>query len=246
MDPSPRSRRRRTSGLYNRESAAPTDIDLVADIQLEASTGIAHGAAWRTVRDDVHAYAMPVLASLIMKGVVWGLHHQLGGQPANDLRIPVGGVDWEDAHDLAAEAVLGALPILHHQLIAGRWDPNGGASIRTWAVNLSILRLPGPWRAWRKTRLPRLPKRVDQQPDRDHQPEAIVFSIEFERHVELLDDDLLETLVRLDCTGLTDPEIAERVERTVKSVEYRLRTARQAMRRRAAREARLDDRHGVA
>ncbi|MGH9119123.1 MAG: RNA polymerase sigma factor [Acidimicrobiales bacterium] len=227
-------------------SVAGSDVELVADVQLEASTGIENGPAWRLVRDDIHCYAVPVLSSLILQGSVWGLYHGLGGQPANDLRTPVGGVDWEDAHDLAADTVLGALPILRRQLITGRWNSDGGASIRTWSVNLSILRLPGPWRKWRKARLPRLPHRVDQQPDRDHQPEAIVYSVEFERHVELLGDELLESIVRMDCAGLTDRQIAEKVERTAKSVEYRLHVARQAMRRRAGREARLDARGGVA
>jgi DNA-directed RNA polymerase specialized sigma24 family protein len=195
----------------------------------------------------VHTAAVPTLRKLIMKGTVWGLYHELGGQGSSDLRIPIGGVDREDAYDLAAETVLGALPVLRHQLLAGRWSADGGASVVTWSVNLTILRLPGPWRAWRKTRVLRLPDRfTETERDRDEQPEAIVYSVEFERHVELLDDDLLEAVLRLDCNGLSDAEIAKELGRTVKSVEYRLGVARQRVRDQARRERDRGARRGVA
>lgn len=247
MDTSSPHRRRRRSGLYNPEFDGASDADLVARVQLEASNKIENGPAWRYVRDRVHTVAVPTLRKLIMRGTVWGLYHQLGGQASSDLRIPVGGVDAQDAYDLAAETVLGALPVLRHQLLAGRWSADGGASVVTWSVNLTILRLPGYWRAWRKTRLLRLPDRFDEKaPDRDEQPEAIIYSVEFERHIELLDDELLEAVLRLDCSGFSDAEIAEELGRTVKSVEYRLGVARQRVREQARRERERDARQGVA
>jgi DNA-directed RNA polymerase specialized sigma24 family protein len=244
METRPQTRRRRTSGPYNRDGGARSDGELVTDLQLEASSGVEDGDSWRVIRDDVHVYAVPVLTSMILKGTVWGFYHHLGGTSASDLRTPSRGIDRQDAYDLAADAVLGALPILRHQLITGRWDPTRRASIRTWFVSLAILRLPGPWRVWKRHRVARLPARLDQHPDSGDRPDAIIYSIEFEHHVELLDDDLLETIVRLDCAGLTDREISELIDRTVKSTEYQLSKARSRLRRRASYETWLDQQRG--
>lgn len=246
MDAKARTPSGRRNGRYNREDHAPSsDLELVVALQLEASNGIDDGEAWQAIRNDILGYAIPVLTAFIREGKVWGLYHRLGGPPAADLRTPARGVGHDDAHDLASDTVLGSLAVLRRQLIAGRWEHTGGASIRTWAVGLAIHRLPGSWRSWQKTRPLRLPRRTEHLPDADR-PEAIVYTVDYERQVDLLDDDLLEAVIRLDCAGLSDREIGEAIGRTVKSVEYQLAKARRQLRRRAARQTRLNQLHGGA
>src|SRR5215207_2487680 len=159
MDPIPPHRRPRRKGTYNRQETARCDQDLVTGLQLEASCGIENGDAWRLICEHVHHYGHAVLMAKILDGSVWSLYRRLvGGRPAG-LRNLDRDMDREDAYDLAADVVLEALPRLRHHLISGRWDPTGGASIRTWFVNLAILRLPCPWRTWEKQQVARLPSR---------------------------------------------------------------------------------------
>lgn len=232
-DPSPTGRSAR---LYNRGQAALSDEDKVLQLQLEASLGELNGAAWRKIRDDVWVYCTKVLTSMICTGTVWGHYRELGGLSATDLRHPSRGIEREVAHDLASDTVAGALPILQNQLITGQWRPDQGAAIRTWATGLAILRLPGVWRKWRRN----VPAEaatflLDDRPSAETAPEAIIYTLEFERYVELLDRKL-RPLVRLDCDGSTDAEIAAAAELTIKQVEYRLRKARSTLRHQAELE----------
>lgn len=242
--PPPAPRRRLQSGLYNREQdGLALDVARVTALQLETSGGEENGPAWHAVRDDVWVYALPVLTSMLLKGTVWAQYRVLGGNPARDLNTPIGGIKSEEAHDIASTTLLNALPVLRLQLVNGRWDPTipGAASVRTWAVNLCILRLPGPWRQWRRDRLVQLevlPANLEDERPEQH-PDAVLYRLEFERYVELLDDGLREPML-LDAEADTDVEIAQALGLTVKSVEYRLAKARQISRVRRDHEAARD------
>lgn len=243
MDPTTPSRRRRRP--YNRADHVD-EVALVTSLQLEASTTGDSGPAWQAIKHHVYLYAQRTLTKQITNGQVWTNYHRLGGRPALDLRTPAHGVDHDTAHDLAADTLLGALPVLHDQLLTGRWDPTRGASLRTWTVNLAILRLPTAWRAWRRDTHQRLPDHVAERHPAPDQPEAVIYSIEIDRFIDILDDDTLATIVRLDAAGLTDDEIAAHVGRTRKSVEYQLAKARDQLRHRRALEAERDQRTGAA
>jgi DNA-directed RNA polymerase specialized sigma24 family protein len=141
------------------------------------------------------------------------------------------------------------LPLLRRQLLEGKWNPDrdNPASINTWFVNLAVLCLPAPWRAWRRERRIQF---VTLDPDHDvidlrDQPDAVIYTIEFERHLEFLDPDLA-LMVRLDATEWEDAEIAAAVGRSLKSVEYHLAKARRTARARRNRENLRDNGTGAA
>lgn len=245
--PLPEYSDRRERVRYNREKAAlrrRSDAELVADLQLQASLPLVDGReeAWVMIERRVSSYTLRTLPAMIVDGRAWAGYRKLGRPAARDLVMPVRPIDAEDARDLAAGTVPPALPHLRRQLLAGRWDPTGGAALTTWFNNLCIMFLPGPWRAWRREHS-MLSRRVELDPERfvdpSTRPDAVIYEIEFERYVEILDDDLAD-LVRLDADGFTDAEIAQAVGRTSKSVEYRLAKARESSRRRRDQEQRLD------
>lgn len=72
-------------------------------------------------------------------------------------------------------------------------------------------------------------------------PEAtVVFEIEIERHLELIEDPLEQKIARLDARDLTDREIADALGITVDVVDYRLRKTRRLARSRRDQEYALD------
>jgi|GEM_PF-7053245 len=249
VDPHAPSRARQ--GSYNRGPGADIerDRDRLREFLLEASNGDFDGPAWRVIRNDAWVTGARVVASMIRTDRVWGRYRQLRQIAAHDLRTPAVGISRDDAYHLACDSVERALPLLRRQLLEGKWDPDrdNPASINTWFVNLAVLCLPGPWRVWRRQRRAQL---VSLDPDHEvidlrDQPDAVIYTIEFERHLEFFDPELA-SMVRLDAAEWEDAEIAAAVGRSVKSVEYHLAKARWAARDRRSRENLRDHGTGAA
>lgn len=249
VDPHPPGRARH--GSYNREPGADIERnrDRLREFLLEASIGEFDGPAWRVIRNDAWVTGARVVASMIRKNRVWGRYRQLGGIAAHDLRTPARGVSRDDADLLASTSVERALPLLQRQLLAGKWDADREtpASINTWFVNLVVLCLPGPWRARRREQRAQF---ATMDPNHDvvdlrDQPDAVIYTIEFERYLELLCPEIA-IMVRLDAEQWEDAEIATVTGRTLKSVEYQLAKARRAARARRTRENLRDHGSGAA
>lgn len=240
-------------GSYNREPGASIerDRDRLLEFQLEVSTGTEDGPAWRAIRDDAWVYAQRTVRRMILQGVVWQRYHELGQPQARDLRMPARGVNFDDAHTLASLAVERAIPVLRQQLLDNKWSPDRerSASINTWTVNLAVLCLRAPWRAWRRDQRAQ-PSFVPLDPDREidlrDRPEACLYTLEFERHVELLGDPDLSLVVRLDAADWEDAQIADHLDRSRKSIEYMLAKARRLGRSRRDHENLRDRDSGVA
>ncbi len=221
-----------------------TDADRVLYLQFELSDGNEDGPAWTEIKEHVWLYTTKVVASMIRKGNVWSWYVQLGGHPALDLQTPANGVPHDAAQAMAERTVQAMMPVLRDQLATGMWTVDGGAAIRTWATNLAVLRLPTAWRAWR-TQMRREREAMQQvsgcRGDIVGQPDDVLGAVEFDRYMELVGEEIAEVL-RLDCSGWTDPEISAEVEMTVPQVEYRLKNGRKTIKRRMVLEQQLDRR----
>ncbi|MCA1832862.1 MAG: hypothetical protein LC750_09080 [Actinobacteria bacterium] len=252
MDHDPGTSRQPRQGSYNREPGASIERDRnrLREFQLEVSTGQPSGQAWLAIRDDAWVYGVRTVARMIRQGVVWRRYRELGGEAARDLRMPARGVSDEDAHTLASLAVERALAVLRQQLLENKWCPDreNPASINTWFVNLVVLSLRTPWRAWRRQQRAQpifVPLNPDREIDLRDRPEAVIYAVEFDRYLESLDPEIA-IMIRLDAAQFEDAEIAALVGRTAKGVEYHLAKSRRAARARRDRETFRDHSTGAA
>ena len=233
----------RTGRLCNRDQGADSDEDRIRQLQLEASLEIVNGPVWQAIRDEIWTYSSRTLAKLIRTERVWAEYRRLGGITATDLRYPPNGITADDAHDLAIDTVTAGLPVLRAYLIEGRWRPDGGASIKTWATNLMVLRLPAAWRKWRRQldheRNGMAAVAAEPRPSTSPTPPSTRWS-------SSASSSPRRQPPTRDAARLRRPQRHRDRRRprrlTAKQVEYRLRKGRDAVTRRVALEARIDRR----
>ena len=181
---------------------------------------------------DVWDYANRTLPALIMKGEVFHIRSRAGGPHYQDLVVPPGGIDPDTAQDLAASTIEKAVPGLRDSILE-KWDGyrDDTARLGTWFVTLCSFYFVGQFRRWRRdtARLTYIGLDLDARVGATtawEQPEAVIFDVEFERHLDLIGDPVDVNIVRLDDIDLTDSEIAEVLDLTAKKVEYRLKKFR--------------------
>lgn len=195
------------------------------------------------IQPDVWDYANRTLPSLIASGEIFTIRSRAGGIAASDLVMPPDGIPFTVAEDLGADAIVKALKPFE-KAVQDKWDgyrPNA-ATLGTYFVGLCSQVFPGPFRKWdtqagRLSGADVLPEQAIGATSVWDQPEAVIYDIEFERHIEIIGDPLEEAIVRYDVDGATNREIAEVLQITEKTVEYRLKKTRAAGQARWRQEA---------
>lgn len=136
--------------------------------------------------------------------------------------------DWstEDRDELALETVAVAIRSFHdYALVKGEWNPDAGASLKTYFVGNCVLEFPNVFRAWERERR----RWVLTDPD-DHVVLPSIPSAELNLEDQVVDRaELRELLADLDkptaiaialiAEGYMQNEVAEILQTTKRAVE---------------------------
>jgi DNA-directed RNA polymerase specialized sigma24 family protein len=198
------------------------DARLLDDLMLRGYTG----REWERFRRALAEYALQVIRAWCLTGKIRQLCARKGfGQlPAAPRRL-----QRDDADEIAADTV--ALALNHfreHVLIPRRWDPSKGASLRTFFVGSCIYSYSNAYARWcRENRATPRDAEAELQPAQGNQVAAMMLKAVLREMEELapLDGDVVD----LAAEGWGQKEIAERFSTTPKSIEMRLRRARQRL-----------------
>lgn len=144
------------------------------------------------------------------------------------------------AHDLAIDCTVnGWEKFLRDGLKGGRWDPRKGASMRTYCKTQILYCFPDAYRRWmRENRPPSMTIDWDSLPETDF-PDVSVIDVAATAMLErLLLTQGARTLsaderafLHYKLTGHTHKEIADLMDRSVRSVEYLHSKVKRALRR---------------
>jgi len=134
--------------------------------------------------------------------------------------------DQEAAQELAMETVAHAIVNFRvYVLIPGKWDPDRGASIRTYFIGQCLIQFANVYRRWLRETIDRAPYDALQN---DAVMDARGYEHVEERVAEIVSVDVLLGTVKKDRTksilvlrgaGYTQEEIADRLGVTLKAVE---------------------------
>jgi hypothetical protein len=248
---------RRKTGLYNPAGRLTPSIDQDRGRLTRFQYPAGHDAAWAEIKAEVWEYANRVLPKMIEDGRIWRQYRKLGGGGADLLARTSVVTTRQERRDLAADVILKSIPIYYEQLKRNKWDPTKNTMMVSWFTNLCVLRFPKPWRDFISERVAdNLLVEIDANLEAhvDERPDAIIYTIEFERYLERIDDEDTRTMIRLDATEHTDKQIAARINVsrahtdpiTRKIVEHRLSRARKDARTHRAREAAREELGGIA
>ena len=213
------------------EQRLALDNERVDRYRFAATSADDHSIYEAEIRPDVWDYANRTFPKLIASGKVFTIRAELGQPFYDDLVMPPDGIPFDIAEDLSADSITAALRGFPSEVLH-EWDGRreNPAVLGSYFINRCCLTFPGPFRKWqRSAELEYLsidPDNSLRAASAWDEPEAAIFDIEFNRYVELIDDPLEQTIVRLDSDGVLDREIAAVLDISEKSVEYRLKKVR--------------------
>jgi len=225
----------------NREHA-----ELIARaVAVARQTGEFHGRAWEQLSEMVCGYAWKTLQSKIRSGEI----AELVGKYTAWSPLRVGDVETlrisPDARmELASEVILRALPDFQRSaLMAARWDPEGGARLRTYFTGTCAFHFRRAYEHWASERRDKLEEAalnygvdliwVDQQIGTAISD--IADDPRLSSALELLkrQDETTKMIYLLMMRDLTHAEIGEQVGLSASAVESRARRFRNLVKRQA-------------
>lgn len=214
--------------------ADATRLDrLLADRHLAdrlAATGYM-GRDWDYVAAELIKYGYAVLISWMRSGVIW---RRLADKNITGLPTPPPW-EWHDEtwNDLAGSTLVIAVEKFRDTVLApGRWNPDRGASLKTFFIGQCLFRFPNPYRSWhtavtaRQREVPddlagwRQADPTTRSPEQD-----LVQREDIARGLADLDDRTREALLLLE-QGFDQTEVADRMGSTRKAVEMIVRRHR--------------------
>lgn len=180
------------------------------------------------------AYGYPVMMAWTRTGEIFKKVAEKG----RPLAIPGGGPGWshDDRAELSAETVAHALVFFRTQILqAGRWDPGGGATIKTYFTGACVHQFPNVYRRWDRERrrwqdnvLMRLddpddPAGLRQIPGHDDPADTAVASLQRDQILADLAarDPLLRRAILLRHDGYSGIEAAKLLGLTPRALEGR-------------------------
>lgn len=206
----------------------PARVDrLFADAELAQRLNTAGytGRDWDYFVTELIKYGYAVLNSWMRSGLIW---RRLADQRGiRGLPTPPAW-EWNDEAwgDLAHDTLVIAIEKFRDTvLIPGRWDPNRGASLKTYFIGQCLIRFPNVYRSWYvSTEKRQFERPVDADEWLHARPAAgtpedkVVQDDQIARGLADLDDRTREVLVLLD-QDHTQTQVAEHLGISRKSVE---------------------------
>ncbi|WP_116451706.1 RNA polymerase sigma factor [Blastococcus litoris] len=129
------------------------DADLLLNLQLSNYSP----KVWKPIAEEFARYGYAVISSWIRRGLIFGIVTKAtnyGFTRDFDERIQ----GREDVHDLASFTVVNALDkFLEIALKNHSWDPNKGASLKTYFIGQCKWQFPNVYKEWRRTQKRRPP-----------------------------------------------------------------------------------------
>jgi DNA-directed RNA polymerase specialized sigma24 family protein len=214
---------------------------IIADAELLLALQLAgfEGAQWEAFADALAGYGFQVMRAWIRSGKVFirCREKKIRGSPSPPDRLP----NREDAEDLAIETV--GIAIRKYRdtvLVANRWSPRGGASLKTFFIGQCLIRFPNVYDRWERQQ-----RHWSHQPLHDcdeasrwqdsdayNDPErTVITALELDQALSRLDQRTTEVL-QLTALGFSQSEISRLLACTEKAIElviyrHRRRWARQ-------------------
>lgn len=183
------------------------------------------GRDYDTFANEIAKYGLAVIRGWIYKGMIrakvqekWGL---LEPEPRPGAMI-------EDADGLADETVVHALNAFRDTvLIPGKWDPQRGASLRTFFVGQCLLQFSNVYKSWCREQRRNYAQPVDldlvedgimgrQPPEAD---ERAIITDQLRHAFGKIADERSRTVFYLNALGHSHRDIATKLSMTEKAVE---------------------------
>lgn len=180
------------------------DSEMLLQLQLEGY----EGKAWDYFSDVLARYGYAVLFAWLVRGTMLAKckEKRIRGLPPE-----LGPIYGDDAAELAGEVVAVAIHYFRKTVLKRhRWDPKGGASLRTFFIGQCLIRFPDVYRPWRKEAGRDIPTENVVCDDRDSPDDleiTVVQRIEIDQALREIDERTGQVL-RLLADGLTQKEIA--------------------------------------
>lgn len=211
------------SWLADFEGVAADQIDrMAADQRLYATLSRVgfSGPYWTRFSDALAAYGLQVLKAWIAKGTVFLLCRQKGYKTERRIRL-----DQQGIEDLASMTVAVAITRFRDGVLRrGRWDPDRGASLRTFFIGQCLIQFPAVYRTWLRENRP-MPV-VDKLPDRpvtgiESDPAQTAETAVLLAAVILSESRrrALHRVLAMDAAGFSQGETAEQLGLSVSAVE---------------------------
>lgn len=202
-------------------------------VEFLAAHGFA-GPVYRAFTEELARYGIAVLSAWLRSGLIFARCAEKG------IRLPRPPSPWtqEDQLELTLETVARAINAFRARLVQGRWDVEGGASLRTYFIGNCIYQFTGPYKAWLRS------SAVDcglfwdadeRWPDPGPVPEEVTADRdEIRRALNDIESDTVRAAVVLSADGYSHAEIAELIGggATARSIEGALYRHRQRARER--------------
>jgi hypothetical protein len=196
------------------------DHELLLQLQLDGF----EGPRWDLFSDALARYGYPILRSWIWDGSIWRRVREKYRPRQIKLRPRQfeGVRGREDADELAINVVgEGLVNFRSYVLLGGRWDPRGGASLRTYFVGNCLLRFPTIYSRWLREEDDDL-RLVEAVDDRSHELGPARFALSRAELEEVLDQASNERerrVMALTAVGYEQSDIANELGISRKAVE---------------------------
>lgn len=188
------------------------------------------GPVWKALVEGLFLYGRNVLGKWITDGSIWRRCQALRLQLPEDLtwRKPAPA----DIDDLVLDTLVNAVAAYQQRLRKGRWDPDRGASLRTYFVGQALIQFTRVYRRYRQDQqqlVPLDPGHIYTHGDISAwlDPERVLLTKEeLRERLSRVASPRSRTVLVLDALGFSYAEIADRTGLGVRAVEGRLRRAR--------------------
>ncbi|MEU9779291.1 hypothetical protein [Streptomyces sp. NPDC047968] len=190
------------------------------------------GIAWELMADTLAAYAYPVTMNWLYTGEILSL---CAARQRPVRRTPH---DWDaltadrdEREELACETIARALRVFReHALIKGRWNPEGGASLKTYFIGAVLGEFSAVYDRWaseRSRRPPCIPDGLESlhalpANNRSSTEDEIIGRRTVQTFLAGITDETTRTAVVLSMMGYSRQEIGEHLNMSAAAVTMRL------------------------
>ena len=209
--------------LADFDGADADDLDrLSVDLSLYnvlKAAGFA-GRGWKQFEDALTRYGLAVLKAWIGTGSIFARCMQLGLPTARRATLGQG-----DVIDLATITLAEAISAFQTRILPeGRWDPDLGASLKTFFVGQCLLKFPREYSKWLKDNqplgvVPHLPEVSDGRPGADPAGSVEARDLVLQFASTGKRDHNVARVLALETAGFSQQEISAELGMSVSAIE---------------------------
>jgi DNA-directed RNA polymerase specialized sigma24 family protein len=228
---------------FDREAENLRRLGADEEILVELQINEFSEASWMPLAQELARYGIAVMRAWIRRGTIY---EKVRGRTKFRVETIEGWPREDEAiADIASDTVMSALAYFRTQiLMAGRWDPRRGASLRTYFIGQCLFQFPNHYRKHRDRELGRRHNEIAVGGDAEFT--ALMGSIRSTEHTVIARSELADVLASISNErlraalvlkyrdGLSYQEVADRLAmRSPKQVENMITYFQRANRRTA-------------